>query len=631
MSGWFQLLRKPCLRLRLHPITASVAVIVLGFALTYKFWTFFNTQAHNELNRLFLIEADLAVERFLRQLENFEKQLEAIRALFAASALVDQEEFNAFVDTLHLQKSNPGVLASGYAAFFRTADQAPIVYIFPPTPENLNVVGRNAFESAPRKHAMIEAMVTDRAVLSDPLRLFQNKPDNTASNGYLFYMPIFQSLLSYRENNDSRRLLGWAYLAFNMRESMASVLLSEQVNLNHQIFDITDPARPVQIYGAVGSSHPKLDPTKRVQDAFRTVEAFSRIWTIKTVSTVNFEKRYLPRTRWWVALFGITATLFLTVLSWLLVGRTAALRHIKRVNRKLTLSEQKWKFALEGSGDGMWDYDIPNQTFRVSAQWKALLGYRPDELGASIDEWKSRLHPDEYARVTQALDDYLNGLNLYYNVEYRLKCKDENWKWFLARGMTVEYDINGHPSRMIGTITDISHMKASEEIIWRQANFDALTGLPNRRMFFDRLEHEIRRTQRYGNGFALVFIDLDEFKEINDSYGHQAGDEALVVVTDRLKSAVRASDTVARLGGDEFTLILGDVAQKSDVITVLRKVSSVLLQPIQLKSATVRISASMGIAFCPEDADTSDDLLNKADRAMYNAKEAGKNEWRFHH
>ncbi|RIY42577.1 sensor domain-containing diguanylate cyclase [Neopusillimonas maritima] len=631
MPGWSQLLHKPYLRLRLRPITASIAVMLLGFALTYQLWTFFNTQARNELNRLFLIEADLAVERFLRQLDDFEQQLEAIRALFAASVVVDREEFNAFVDTLHLQKTNPGVRASGYAAFFETADQAPVVYIFPASPENLNVIGRNAFESAPRKQTMLEAMKTGHAMLLGPLSLFQDHAANKVSNSYLFYMPIFQNLLSYSDNNGNRQLLGWAYIAFDMRESMASVLLSEQINLTYEIFDITNQNNPIQIYGAAGSSYPKIDESKHVQDAFRTVEAFGRIWTIKTVSTTDFERRYMPATQWWVALFGITATLFLAVLSWLLVDRTGALRHIKRINRKLTISEQKWKFALEGSGDGMWDYDIPNQTFRVSAQWKALLGYGSDELSVSIDEWKSRLHPDEYARVTQALDDYLNGLNLHHKVEHRLKCKDESWKWFMTRGIIVEHDESGNPSRMIGTITDISHMKASEEIIWRQANFDALTGLPNRRMFFDRLEHEIRRTERYGNGFALVFIDLDEFKEINDSYGHQAGDQALIIVTDRLKSAVRASDTVARLGGDEFTLILGDITQESDVVTVLRKVLSVLLQPIELKSATVKISASMGIAFCPEDADTSDDLLNKADRAMYNAKEAGKNEWRFHH
>ncbi|MBC7202060.1 MAG: diguanylate cyclase [Pusillimonas sp.] len=619
------------MRLRLRPVTASIAVMVLGFALTYQLWAFFNTQARNELNRLFLIEADLSVERFLRQLEDFEQQLEAIRALFAASVVVDREEFSAFVDTLQLQKTNPGVRASGYITYFKNTDQARFVYIFPTTSENVHVIGRDAFESESRKMAMITAMKTDRAMLSGPLIQLQDDSQNAVFGNYLFYMPIFQNLLSYNDKNGKRQALGWAYIAIDMRESLASVLLSVQVNLTHEVFDTTDQANPVQVYGVAGHSYPKAHERKRVQDAFRTIEAFGRIWTVKTISTSDFEKRHQPSTQRWVAFFGITATLFLAVLSWLLVDRTAALRHIKRINRKLTVSEQKWKFALEGSGDGMWDYDLTHQTNQVSAQGKALLGYQPDELGISIDEWKNHIHPEDEARVTQALEDYINGRNLHYRIEHRLKCKDGDWKWFLARGIGVEYDDHGNVTRMIGTITDISHMKASEEIIWRQANFDALTGLPNRRMFFDRLEHEIRRAQRYGHGFALVFIDLDNFKEINDSYGHQAGDHALVVVADRLKNVVRASDTVARLGGDEFTLILSEVTTKSDVLIVLRKVLSVLLEPIQLKSVTVTISASMGIACCPEDAATSDDLLNKADRAMYQAKEAGKNEWRFHH
>src|SRR5690606_1432122 len=131
MSGWPQLLPKSFLRLRLRPHTASVAVVVLGFTLTYQLWAFFNTQARNELNRLFLMEADIATERFLRQLEDFEKQLEAVRALFAASVVVDRDEFTAFIDTLQLQKSNPGVRASGYVAYYERADQGPVVYIFP--------------------------------------------------------------------------------------------------------------------------------------------------------------------------------------------------------------------------------------------------------------------------------------------------------------------------------------------------------------------------------------------------------------------------------------------------------------------------------------------------------------------
>mgnify|MGYP003110909431 CR=1 FL=1 len=630
MSGWSQLLPKSFLRLRLRPFTASVAVVVLGFTLTYQLWAFFNTQARNELNRLFLMEADIATERFLRQLEDFEEQLEAVRALFAASVVVDRDEFTAFIDTLQLQKSNPGVRASGYAAYYERADQAPVVYIFPTTPENLKVIGRNTFESPQRKQAMIKAMQIDRAVLSGPVSLFQDHGKRTISNSYLFFIPIFQNLLSYTENNGKKEPLGWAYIAFNMRENMASVLLSEQVNLTYEIFDITNQSNPVQIYGATGSSKPKTDETKKVQDAFRTVEAYGRLWTIKTVSTKNFEHRHMPASQWWVTLFGVTATLFLAIVIWLLVDRTASLRHIKRINRKLTVSEQKWKFALEGSGDGMWDYNLATGTNQVSTQWKALLGYLPDELNGSIDEWKSRIHPDDFAKVFKALDDYINGSSTHYKVEHRLICKDGTWKWFLTRGLAVEHDSKGNPSRMIGTLTDISQMKASEEIIWRQANFDALTGLPNRRMFFDRLEHEIRRVKRYGKGFALVFIDLDEFKEINDFYGHQAGDEALVIVADRLKKVIRASDTVARLGGDEFTLILGDVTTEFDVEIVLRKVLLVLLEPIELKSGAVKISASMGIAFCSEHATTPDDLLNKADRAMYSAKEAGKNEWRFH-
>jgi diguanylate cyclase (GGDEF)-like protein len=180
---------------------------------------------------------------------------------------------------------------------------------------------------------------------------------------------------------------------------------------------------------------------------------------------------------------------------------------------------------------------------------------------------------------------------------------------------------------MVGTHTDISKSKESEEIVWKQANFDALTGLPNRRMFFDRLNEEIKRASRRNGLFAMMFLDLDGFKQVNDQLGHQAGDELLVQVSERIGQTIRDSDTFARLGGDEFTIILSNIESLLYIDKVAAKILKVLNEPFMLGTKQAKISASIGISIYPDHGKDSDTLISLADTAMYDAKAKGKNCW----
>ena len=175
-------------------------------------------------------------------------------------------------------------------------------------------------------------------------------------------------------------------------------------------------------------------------------------------------------------------------------------------------------------------------------------------------------------------------------------------------------------------IRDITSEKASEELIWRQANFDKVTGLPNRHMFHDRLEQEVKKAHRAGLQMALLFIDLDRFKEINDTLGHDLGDVLLMETARRLSSCVRESDTVARLGGDEFTLILSEVDDSRHIERVAQAILKLLSEPFQLGDELAYISASIGITIYPNDAANVEGLLKNADQAMYAAKNSGRNQ-----
>ncbi len=190
-------------------------------------------------------------------------------------------------------------------------------------------------------------------------------------------------------------------------------------------------------------------------------------------------------------------------------------------------------------------------------------------------------------------------------------------------------DETGATTHHVAVFSDITHRKEDEERVWRQANYDALTGLPNRALFVDRLSQAVRHSRRNGARFALMFIDLDGFKQVNDTLGHAAGDVLLQQTAARLTECMRASDTVARLAGDEFTIILQGIAGREDAGLVAAKILDALARPFHLDNGTAQVRGSIGIAIFPEDADDGSALLNMADEAMYAVKRQGKNNFVF--
>ena len=196
-------------------------------------------------------------------------------------------------------------------------------------------------------------------------------------------------------------------------------------------------------------------------------------------------------------------------------------------------------------------------------------------------------------------------------------------------------DDKGKITSYVTVFTDITEKKRAEEAIWRQANFDALTGLPNRHMFNERLQQEVKRSQRTGTPFALMFLDLDHFKDVNDSLGHDMGDQLLVETAERLISCVRNTDAVgythnvARLGGDEFTIILTELSDTKNVEQIAQRILARLVEPYQLREELVYISASIGITVFPEDASDTEALIKNADQSMYHAKNMGRNQYSF--
>jgi|GEM_PF-2334768 len=215
----------------------------------------------------------------------------------------------------------------------------------------------------------------------------------------------------------------------------------------------------------------------------------------------------------------------------------------------------------------------------------------------------------------------------HLHIEYRVVLPTQGLRWRLCSAMPERLPDGG--TLWHGMTSDITGRKEADQIIWQQANFDALTGLPNRRMFSDRLDQEIKKSKRSGLPLALLFLDLDHFKEVNDTLGHETGDLLLQEVTGRLLTCVRDTDTVARLGGDEFIVILGELSDITAVERIAGRIIEELDQPFTLGGETVFIGTSIGITFCPDDATTAEDLLKNADQAMYAAKREGRHRFQY--
>jgi len=444
-------------------------------------------------------------------------------------------------------------------------------------------------------------------------------------------------------------------------------------------------------------------------------------------------------------------------------------------------SEFRWKFAIEGSGDGLWDWDLTTSTVFFSKTWKNMLGYPEDEIGSGLDEWRERIHPDDRASALAAVQNHLDGKTPTYLNEHRVLCKDGSYKWILDRGLVVSRSADSKPLRMIGTHsditgrkqaenllreskafvqgildsvssqiavidgsgaviavneswrlfsiensldhihpalhtevgsnylkicnsiteeessdaitarkgimavlegrlhtfqmeytchapdeqrwfmmavtplgmeqrgavivhTDISDRKIAEEKIRNMAYRDTLTKLPNRRLLMDHLSQSIAASKRSGCYGALMFLDLDNFKPLNDTHGHVAGDLLLIEVAHRLRSCVRETDTVARIGGDEFVVMLDQLVEdkevsKSQAEMVAEKIRVTLSEHYLLKVSnqgkledTVghHCTSSIGVVLFIGDEASQDDIMKWADEAMYQAKDAGRNQVRFY-
>lgn len=297
---------------------------------------------------------------------------------------------------------------------------------------------------------------------------------------------------------------------------------------------------------------------------------------------------------------------------------------LTRVEHALKRSEDRFELAAEGAIDGLWEWDLRNEEFYASRQWRAMLGLAPAAGIGPVGEWFDRVHADDIAELKTVLDSQLSGTKNHFQFAHRIRHEDGGYRRFLCRGVAVR--IAGRAVRIAGSLTDATDRSVTAGRLQSAGSLDALTGLGNRAVFVEALGRRLEefKQQRRPGPFAALYLDLDRFKIVNDSLGHMVGDELLVAVSRRLESCLRSGDALARLGGDEFAILLNEIGNANQANAIAFRLQEALSAPFSIGGREVFTSASIGIACGQAPYANAEEIMRDADTAMYHAKSSGK-------
>ncbi|MCP4215307.1 MAG: diguanylate cyclase [bacterium] len=313
----------------------------------------------------------------------------------------------------------------------------------------------------------------------------------------------------------------------------------------------------------------------------------------------------------------------MTGVNWNITERKLAAELLATERRRLS-------DILEGTNVGTWEWNVQTGEAIFNERWANIIGYTLKELApVTIDTRSKFCHPDDFKVSGELLEKHFSKELDYYEFESRMRHKNGDWVWVLDRGKVATWTKEGKPLVMSGTHMEITERKKAEEKIRHLATHDALTDLTGLRMAKERAFLSVKMAKRNKKPAAVMFIDLDGFKSVNDGFGHEAGDAILKEVAKRLLSCVRETDTVARIGGDEFLVVLTEIQTKDDAARIADKLVKKVALPLQYNDKELHVGASVGIAIYPENGDKVDLLIKQADKAMYEIKNSGKNGYAF--
>ncbi|MBN2143358.1 MAG: EAL domain-containing protein [Candidatus Aureabacteria bacterium] len=334
--------------------------------------------------------------------------------------------------------------------------------------------------------------------------------------------------------------------------------------------------------------------------------------------------------KWFVKFHGFVDCLLKPVVSEILRSKIRFLLEIQKNTERLTEGGQQWEEVLGWIQEGFWEWNFNQEVMLLSDLCLQIMDHSGQGNHCSFQEWLDWFHPDERIALERLMHTHrYQYAQSCFQVQVRILTKSGEYKWIQLRGETI-FSQDNSPCRMTGSILDITGKKQGEEPLIQMGHLDSLTRLPNRYLFYDRLKQSMARSKRYNEMIAILLLDLDGFKNINDTMGHHFGDLLLQHVAEKLRGCIRETDTLARMGGDEFIFILTDIKKVQHATLVAKKILYELSKGFFLGEREWFIGASMGVSLYPMDGENMETLVKHADIAMYRAKNQGKNSYQLY-
>lgn len=627
--------------------------LVLGLALTGLAYNLRVAVQDERVRSYFDFRVREVLHRIGERMGTYQQVLRGAAGLFEATGRVSREQFRTYAERLQLAEHYPGIQGIGYAVSVLPQERAAhlaairqegfpaytvypdgereryaaIVYIEPFAGRNLRAFGYDMYSEATRRKALQLAMDSGQMTLTGKVRLLQETGTQEQA-GFLVYQPVYRT---DRPNTtaEQRRanIIGWVYEPFRMDDFMYGLFGEYENDLNIEIYGGDTPDRQALMHSDEAKPQSRLSNLS-AYESVQKLDMMGHRWTVRINATPSMLGRVDNLTPGMIGAGGTLLSLLLSALFWLLVtSRERALQTAMHMNEELLHERARLNAIIDGTRVGTWEWNVQTGATAFNSEWARIIGYSLEELGPiTIDTWLKFAHPDDLQHSEEKLQQHFSGASPHYECEARMKHKLGHWVWVLDRGKVASWTADGKPLMMYGTHQDITQRKQQEESFRHDAQHDALTDLPNRVLLGDRLGRALLAAQRNKEWLALLYMDLDGFKAVNDAYGHEAGDLVLCTTARRIQGCIRVSDTLARVGGDEFVALLPDIGDETNVLALATKILDETSRPVALNPQTsVQISMSIGIALYPRHGVDAHTLLEHADAAMYRAKKGGKN------
>lgn len=627
-----------------------LAIFLLG---TYQLWKDAQREAEIALQTEFNFRVQASANKIEEQMLQYEKMLRGLQGLFSATRQMNRGKFRNYVNALDIAKNYPGIQALGFTLLVPNARKeqhvagvrsegfpdyiirtdgirdfyTPVLYLEPFSGRNLHAFGYDNYADPVRRAAMDGVRDTGLCAISPKLKLVQESGTGVQA-GFLMWLPVYKQGVVLNTPAERRaNLVGWVSASFRMDDLMASIFYKKNNSIDLEIYDGEEMSDQSLMHDSDLIRRDKGSSDSSFQ-IINQLEIAGHEWTLLFSSLPGFDERLNIQKPRLIALGGVIVSVLLALITAILVfGRTRALQSAQELNREL-IERKRAEAGMQLAATVFDTVDVAvlvtdeyNRIVKVNPAFTVITGYTPEE---AIGHTTSMLSAG--AQTHEFYNEMWASLKANGSWQGEISNRRKNGEFYIEwMDINEVRDTDGKVTNYVALFSDISERKAAEEHMHNLAHYDPLTDLPNRTLLADRMQQAIAAAKREKSHMALLFIDLDKFKPINDTLGHHIGDLMLKEVAKRILQCLRESDSAARIGGDEFIVLLPFIEVESDAIAVSEKIRLALNLPFEIEARKLHISSSIGVAIYPEHGSDEKTLLKNADTAMYFAKEKGRN------